>query len=127
MINGVEIPIGFGIQLRVDYLNALVLIAIGVVVLLVSIFAIRKQGEQDTEKTHYFYALFLMLSCGLFGMTITTDAFNLFVLGRSIIPDQLWPDRNGQFTPRNRGCIQLCHHGNGWPLRFTCLVLDTSI
>ncbi|MDF1811578.1 MAG: monovalent cation/H+ antiporter subunit D family protein [Verrucomicrobiales bacterium] len=80
MIEGVEIPRGFGIQLRVDQLNSLVLVVIGIVVLLVSIFAIRRQGSEDTEKTHYFYALFLMLCCGLFGMTITADAFNLFVL-----------------------------------------------
>ena len=79
-INGVEIPLGFGIQLQIDHLNALVLVIIGIVVLLVSIFAIRRHGEKNTEKTHYFYALFLMLSTGLFGMTITADAFNLFVL-----------------------------------------------
>ncbi|MDF1756502.1 MAG: monovalent cation/H+ antiporter subunit D family protein [Verrucomicrobiales bacterium] len=80
IVEGVEIPLGFGIQLRVDHLNALLLVVIAIAVLLVSIFAIRRQSEQDTEKTHYFYALFLMLSTGLFGMTITADAFNLFVL-----------------------------------------------
>ncbi len=80
VVEGVEIPLGFGIQLRVDHLNALVLCIIGIAVLLVSIFAIRPQGEKDTEKTHYFYSLFLMLACGLFGQTITRDAFNLFVL-----------------------------------------------
>ena len=79
-INGVEIPLGFGIQLRVDHLNALVLVVIAAVFVIVSIFTIRRQGARDTEKTHYFYALFLMLSVGLFGMTITADAFNLFVL-----------------------------------------------
>lgn len=80
VINGVRIPLGFGIHLRVDHLNALVLIVVAVILLLVGVFAIRKEGEKDTEKTHYFYSLFLLLSCGLFGMIITADAFNLFVL-----------------------------------------------
>ena len=80
VVNGVEIPLGFGIHLRIDELNSLVLIVIGIVVLLVAIFAIRPVGSKDTDKTHYFYSLFLMLCCGLFGMTITNDAFNLFVL-----------------------------------------------
>lgn len=79
-VEGVEIPLGFGIQLRIDQLNALVLVVIGVILLLVAIYAIRPKGEADTEKTHYFYGLFLLLSTGLFGQTITGDAFNLFVL-----------------------------------------------
>ena len=80
VVEGVEIPLGFGIQLRIDQLNALVLVVIAIALLLVAIFAIRPQGEKDTEKTHYFYALFLLLATGLFGQTITADAFNLFVL-----------------------------------------------
>ncbi len=80
IINGVTIPEGFGIQLRIDYLNAFFLVVIAIALLCVSFFSIRYEGEKDTEKTHYFYLLFLMLSVGLFGMTVTDDAFNLFVL-----------------------------------------------
>ena len=80
VVDGVEVPLGFGIQLRADYMNALVLVAIAAVALLVSLFTIRRQGERDTEKTHFFYSLYLLLCVGLFGMTITADAFNLFVL-----------------------------------------------
>jgi multicomponent Na+:H+ antiporter subunit D len=79
-IGGWEEPLGIGIALRVDALNGLVLIAIAVVALLALIFSIRPAGEKDAEKTPHFYILFLLLCVGLFGITITGDAFNLFVL-----------------------------------------------
>ncbi|MEM7600499.1 MAG: monovalent cation/H+ antiporter subunit D family protein [Verrucomicrobiota bacterium] len=79
-MGGWEEPIGIGIQLRIDALNAPVLVVIGVVFLLASLFSVRRVGDRTTQKTPYFYVLFLMLSVGLFGITIAADAFNLFVL-----------------------------------------------
>lgn len=79
-IAGWEKPLGIGIILHVDAMNGLVLIAIGVVAVLAAIFSIRQVGEKDTEKTPHFYILYLLLCVGLFGITITGDAFNLFVL-----------------------------------------------
>ncbi len=79
-VGGWEKPLGIGIHLKIDALNSLVLVVIGVVVMLVSFFSIRRVGERDTEKTPYFYILYLLLCVGLFGITITSDAFNLFVL-----------------------------------------------
>lgn len=79
-IGGWEEPLGIGIALRIDAINAFVLIAIAIVVVLAAISSIRPIGEKDTEKTPYFYILFLLLCVGLFGITITGDAFNLFVL-----------------------------------------------
>ncbi len=80
-VNGdVKIPKGFGIELRVDTLNGLVLMVIAAVSILVSVFSIRRAGEESTEKAPQFYTLYLLLCVGLFGMTITGDAFNLFVL-----------------------------------------------
>jgi len=79
-IGGWEEPLGIGIVLRVDALNGLLLITIAVVALLALIFSIRPAGEKDAEKTPHFYTLFLLLCVGLFGITITGDAFNLFVL-----------------------------------------------
>ncbi len=75
-VGGWEKPRGIGIQLKIDHLNALVLIVIGIVAVLVSVFSTRRQGE----KTPQFYTLYLLLCMGLFGMTLTADAFNLFVL-----------------------------------------------
>ena len=36
-------------------------------------------GEIPREKHHYFYAAYLLCMTGLAGMTITGDAFNIFV------------------------------------------------
>lgn len=79
-VGGWEEPIGIGIHLRIDALNALLLIAIATVAVLVSVFSIRRVGAENTGKTHYFYILFLLLCLGLFGITIAGDTFNLFVL-----------------------------------------------
>ncbi|MDF1823532.1 MAG: monovalent cation/H+ antiporter subunit D family protein [Verrucomicrobiales bacterium] len=79
-VGGWEKPLGIGIHLRIDALNALLLIAIATVAVLVTFFSIRRVGEKNAEKTHYFYVLFLLLCLGLFGITIAGDAFNLFVL-----------------------------------------------
>lgn len=79
-VGGWESPRGIGIQIRIDQLNALVLIVIGVVSVLVSIFSIRPVGDGRAGKTPQFYTLYCLLCVGLFGMTVTGDAFNLFVL-----------------------------------------------
>lgn len=79
-MGGWEEPIGIGIHLRIDSLNALLLVAIAIVAVLVSFFSIRRIGEKNTEKTAYFYSLYQLLCVGLFGITIAGDAFNLFVL-----------------------------------------------
>lgn len=71
---------GIGIELRIDTINALVLAAIAFVSLLVSVYSIRRDGDDATEKTPQFHVLFLLLATGLLGMTATADAFNLFVL-----------------------------------------------
>ena len=79
-MGGWEEPVGIGIHLRIDAINALVLCAVAVVGWLVTFFSIRRVGDKDTEKTPQFYILYLLLCTGLFGITITGDAFNLFVL-----------------------------------------------
>ncbi len=79
-VGGWSRPIGIGIELRIDTLNALVLIAITTVALLTAIFSFRRVKEDKTEKTPLFYTLYLLLVMGLSGMVITGDAFNLYVL-----------------------------------------------
>ena len=79
-IAGWEEPLGIGIVLRIDAINGLIIIAIAIVAVLTAIFSIRRIGDKDTEKTPHFYILYLLLCVGLFGITITGDAFNLFVL-----------------------------------------------
>lgn len=79
-VGGWDKPLGLGIQLRVDALNAPVLVIITLVALLVSFFTIRRTGDEQADKTPHFYILFLLLCTGLSGITVTADAFNLFVL-----------------------------------------------
>lgn len=79
-VAGWKEPLGIGILLRVDPINACVVTAIAVVAMLAAIYSIRPLTEQQSEKRPLFYILFLLLCVGLFGITVTGDAFNLFVL-----------------------------------------------
>jgi multicomponent Na+:H+ antiporter subunit D len=79
-VAGWKEPLGIGIVLRADAINSPLLVVIAVVAIFAAIFAIRSAGEKDAEKTPHFYILFLLLCVGLFGITITGDAFNVFVL-----------------------------------------------
>ncbi|MEM7699412.1 MAG: monovalent cation/H+ antiporter subunit D family protein [Verrucomicrobiota bacterium] len=79
-VGGWQEPLGIGIHLRADRLNVFLLVAILVVCLFVAFSSIRRIGAEQTEKTPHFYTLFLLLCSGLSGITITGDAFNLFVL-----------------------------------------------
>lgn len=79
-VGGWSQPVGIGIELRVDTINALVLLAITSVGFLTAIFSFRRVNEDKTEKSPLFYALYLLLIMGLSGMVITGDAFNLYVL-----------------------------------------------
>ena len=73
-------PFGVGIQFRIDLLNALVLVAISSVAFLTAIYSTRLVREETRGKEALFYSLYLLQVTGLSGMTITADAFNLFVL-----------------------------------------------
>ncbi len=69
-----------GIEYRVDILNAFVLLIVSGIAVLTLIYA-RKSvaAEIDAEKHGLFYAAFLLCLTGLLGVTITGDAFNVFV------------------------------------------------
>ena len=79
-VGGWSRPVGIGIELRIDTINALVLLAIITVALLTAVYSFRRVEEDKTEKSPLFYALYLLLVMGLSGMVITGDAFNLYVL-----------------------------------------------
>ena len=70
----------WGIEYRIDALNAFVLVIVGGISSAVLLFAgpsVRKEiggGHQ-----HLFYALVMLLLTGLYGVAITGDAFNVFV------------------------------------------------
>jgi multicomponent Na+:H+ antiporter subunit D len=73
-------PPPWGIEYRVDAANAFV----GVLVALVAVVAIpycrvSVAAELGQARLYLFYALMMLCLCGLLGMLVTGDAFNLFV------------------------------------------------
>ena len=73
-------PPPWGIEYRVDRLSAFVLVLVTSIATLVLPYARRSiAGEIDAERHYLFYTMFLLCVAGLLGMTITGDAFNVFV------------------------------------------------
>jgi len=66
-------PSPYGIELVGDGLSALVALLISVVAVAVVIY------DRSTPRSNAFYSGYLLLTGGLFGMTLTGDLFNLFV------------------------------------------------
>ncbi|MEZ5431102.1 MAG: monovalent cation/H+ antiporter subunit D family protein [Verrucomicrobiales bacterium] len=79
-VGGWKQPRGIGIELRADGINALVLVAIAVVSIIVAVYSHRRAEHDSVSKAPAFYVLFLLLTVGLFGITVTGDAFNLYVM-----------------------------------------------
>ena len=78
VIGGWTVPIG--IEYRVDRLNAFVLLlvtGIGAVIMPYARKSVAK--EIDSHQQAWFYTMFLLCLSGLLGITITGDAFNVFV------------------------------------------------
>jgi len=69
-----------GIEYRIDQINGLVLIMIAFVALLSVIHSRSRVSVETPAKVPQVYILSLLLVSGLLGMTITNDAFNLYVL-----------------------------------------------
>ena len=70
----------WGIEYRVDMLNAWVLVIVSCVGAVVTPYAkLSAEKEIDHDRLYIFYAMLLLCETGLLGITITGDAFNLFV------------------------------------------------
>ena len=70
----------FGIEYRVDIVNAAVLLLVSCVGAVAIPFALRSvEADVEPDKQPWFYAIYLLCLCGLLGMTVTGDAFNIFV------------------------------------------------
>lgn len=69
-----------GIVFRIDHLNSLILVVVALVAFL-NLVGCRAAAEREfQEKVGAFYALYLLFTTGLYGILITGDAFNLYVL-----------------------------------------------
>ena len=70
----------WGIEYRVDAVNAFVLLIVSAIGALVVPFARRSiEKELPAGQIPYFYSAFLLCVAGLLGITVTGDAFNVFV------------------------------------------------
>ena len=73
-------PPPWGIEYRVDRLNAFVLVLVSLVGALVMPYAkVSIAAELPHEQEYLFYAMYCLCLAGLLGIVITGDAFNLFV------------------------------------------------
>ena len=70
----------WGIEYRIDHLNAIMLVLVSLLSLLVAIHAKKSVEQELPEKTTLFWSLFILLITGLLGICITGDMFNLFVM-----------------------------------------------
>src|SRR3990170_6840386 len=77
-LGGWEPP--WGIEYVVDHLNALMLVIVSFVGLVVGIYSKRDIEKEMPEKIPQFYTIYTLLVMGLLGITVTGDAFNLYVL-----------------------------------------------
>lgn len=73
-------PPPFGIEYVVDPINGIILVVVSLVALLGVVFARESIKLELSHKVSQFYTLYVLLACGLLGMTVTGDAFNLYVL-----------------------------------------------
>jgi len=73
-------PPPWGIEYRVDWLSAFVLVLVSGMASVVTPYAWRSAAaELRADQVYLFYTMFCLCVAGLLGMTITGDAFNLFV------------------------------------------------
>lgn len=74
-------PVPFGIAFVVDSLNASVLLIISIIAAVVTLYARPSiQSEIPADRLPAFWGIWLFCLTGLLGITITGDAFNLYVL-----------------------------------------------
>ena len=77
-LGGWEPP--WGIEYRVDVLNAFILMLVSSIGAITMPFAYRSIAfELDENREAWFYCMYLLCVTGLLGITITGDAFNAFV------------------------------------------------
>ncbi len=70
----------WGIEYRVDFLSAFVLVIVTVVaVVVIPLTRASVEREVRPERQHFFYALLMLSLAGMTGIVITGDLFNLFV------------------------------------------------
>jgi multicomponent Na+:H+ antiporter subunit D len=73
-------PPPWGIEYRVDALNAFVLVLVTGIAAVVVPYSLRSiEGEIPRQRHYLFYTMLALSLAGLLGITVTGDAFNIFV------------------------------------------------
>ncbi|NVK18195.1 MAG: monovalent cation/H+ antiporter subunit D family protein [Methylocystaceae bacterium] len=73
-------PAPWGIEFRIDVVNAYVLVIVAAIGAIVSLYGRHSVNKEIPKNRIYlFYTAYLLCLTGLLGMTATGDAFNLFV------------------------------------------------
>jgi len=70
----------WGIEYRIDHLNAIMLVLVSSIGLLSAIHSKQSVKRELSRKAVIYWSLFLLMITGLLGICITGDLFNLFVL-----------------------------------------------
>ncbi|MCA8959757.1 MAG: monovalent cation/H+ antiporter subunit D family protein [Planctomycetes bacterium] len=71
----------WGIEYRVDAVNASVLLVVAAIGCVTTLYARRSVADEiPNDRLHFFYALWQLCQAGLLGITITGDAFNIYVM-----------------------------------------------
>jgi len=70
----------YGIELVVDPLSAMMLVLVAGVALLATCSALKSVQQELPGQEFLFFTMYLLLLAGLFGLVMTADAFNLYVL-----------------------------------------------
>ncbi|MFQ5654638.1 MAG: proton-conducting transporter membrane subunit, partial [Planctomycetota bacterium] len=74
-------PAPWGIEYRVDPLGACVLLVVSVIAAVVTFYSRRSVSDEiPGDRQNFFYSLWLLAVTGLLGITVTGDAFNVYVL-----------------------------------------------
>jgi multicomponent Na+:H+ antiporter subunit D len=69
-----------GIELRIDLLNAMVLVLITVLAFVNLVASVRSVEQEIPDRSPSFYVMYQLFVVGLLGVTATGDLFNLYVL-----------------------------------------------
>ncbi len=73
-------PPPWGIEYRIDAANSFLLVLLGLVATVVALYARTSVAAEVPEEQRYlFYAMYCLCLAGLAGITVTGDAFNVFV------------------------------------------------
>ena len=74
-----QIP--WGIEYRVDALNAFVVLIVAMIAAVVTVYArLSIEHEIPKDRIPFFYSLWLLFIAGLLGVTMSGDVFNVYVL-----------------------------------------------